>query len=954
MPLPTAMGHPDHLQVQNDLVTLPEELRWDQWVAQSFLANSSYNITRVSLFVMDIGPSDALEVAIRKDEGGLPGFSNLTQGSVDGPSFGNWVEVDLDPWVELTAEKTYWIVAHSNQFFGEGYGWWSSDNESAYPDGFGMASPDGLSWFPIDHDMTFRVYGFHQPNLTFSVTPSVTTLAPGGAVVYRIEFQNSGLGTSAALWVNVSLPTELRYVTDDAAAIGGNRSGAYSFEFQNVAPGSYVFNLTARAEGGVPDGTQALTQFTFDALDHNGALLTSSSQDVAVTIENAVLSYGASVTPTSLAPGEAAVFRLSFTNSGQGTAAGVWVNLTFPAELRYDSDDADAIGGNRSGAYSFEFLNVAPGTYIFNVTAIVEGGVPNGTVATTNVTFEARDLGGIALNQTARDFEITVGNAVLTLTLDSYATAQPGDTIVLTATVRNLGTESAENVRVDATVDANATYLTSTPTGFYDPLTRTIDWDLGTIGAGAMASVVWEIEIPLETPDGAFVRTLVRARGEDPTGSTLPRQENQSAIRVQAPVFVPVLFLDRADAERGDQVLAALYYNNTGSIAGPRAWINATLGGHYEVLSLNPDLPYTPTVDGFSMTLENVTVGAHLLEVRLLVVRGLEDGLSMGVQMEWTATDAKGNVLPPDSLGASVELRAPSVAMTLESSVTEAAGGSLFLLNLTLENVGRADAFGWLNLTLPSGTIYEGGGSALSVTAEGDRVSWVLARVPGASNLTLRVELRAGGDLGLRSFQFALDLTDGQGSTPASVQSDAVSVNFVAAPSPFTSLPWWLFLILSLGGLAVLGAVVARRRGGTKEISVEEVFVVDRGGALLGHRSNSILQYKDEDLVVAMLTAIQRYIEDVFSYGSGDTIRGLEFGERRILIEDGASHFVAIVYRGDDPSDRLRERARGLCATIDEQFGGILEDWKGDTAEVRGIAALLPHIWRKRPTKGSE
>ncbi len=436
---------------------------------------------------------------------------------------------------------------------------------------------------------------------------------------------------------------------------------------------------------------------------------------------------------------------------------------------------------------------------------------------------------------------VTVGNAVLTLTLDSPATARPGDIIVLNATVRNPGTESAEKVRVDATVDANATYLNSTPTGFYDSFTRIIDWDPGTIGAGAMASVVWEIEIPLETPDGAFIRTFVRARGEGPTGSDLPRQEIQSAIRVQAPVLAPVLFLDRADAERGDEVLASLYYNTTGSIAAPRVWINATLGGHYELLSLNPDLPYTPSVDGFSMALENVTVGAHLLEVRLLVVRGLEDGLSMAVLIEWTATDAKGNVLPPATLGASVELHAPVVTMTLESSTTEVAGGSPFLLNLTLENVGRADAFGWLNLTLPSVTIYERDESTLSVMVDVDRVTWVLAGVPEASSLTLQVELRAGGDPGLKSFQFALNLPDAQGSTPASVQSDAVSVTFVAAPSPFANLPWWLFLLLSLGGLAALGAVVVRRRGGMKEISVEEVFVVDRGGALLAHRSNSIL-----------------------------------------------------------------------------------------------------------------
>ncbi len=923
-------------------------------MAQSFLAESGYNITRVSLLVTDIGASDVLEVAIRDDAGGLPSSFNLTGGSADGPSsVAAWVDFDLDPWVELSAGRTYWIVAHSRQGMGEGYAWWGSNNESAYLDGFGVASFDGFAgWVFIGQDMTFRVYGFHQPDVTFSVTPSTVSLSPDETVVFEITFRNTGLESSAALWVNVTLPAELRYVTDDAAAIGGNRSGTYSFKFQDVGPGTYVFNLTARAEGGVADGTQALTRFDLDALDHLGSPLSSSNQDVIVTVLNADMSYDASVTPSTAPPEAAVLFRLTFINSGPGTAARVWVNVTLPPELPFDSHDAASIGGTLSGTFSFEFQDVASGTYVFNVTALVASGVLNGTVATTNVTFEARDLGGVALNQTARDLDVTVGNAVLTLTLDSPAAAQPGDTIVLNATVRNPGTESAANVRVDATVDINATYLTSTPLGFYEPTTRTIDWDLGTIGAGAMASVVWEIEIPLETPDGAFVRTLVLARGEDPTGSNLPRPENQSAIRVQAPVFAPVLFLDRVDAERGDQVLAALHYNNTGSMAGPRAWINATLGGHYEVLSLNPNLPYTPTADGFSMALENVTVGGHLLAVQLLVVRGLEDGLAMEVQMEWTATDAQGNVLPPVSLGVSVELHAPAVTMTLESSTTEVAGESSFLLNLTLENVGRADAFGWLNLTLPSGTIYEEDGSALNVTAEG--VTWVLAGVPGASNLTLQVELRAGGEHELTSFRFTLDLTNEQGSTPVSVQSNEVSVNFVAAPSPFTNLPWWLFLLLSLGGLVALGAVIARRRGGMTQISVEEVFVVDRGGALLAHRSNSILQYKDEDLVVAMLTAIQRYIEDVFSYGSGDTIRSLEFGERRILIEDGSSHFVAIVYRGDDTSDRLRERAAGLCATIDEEFGRILEDWKGDTAEVRDIAALLPHIWRKSPTKGSE
>ncbi|MFQ5919386.1 MAG: choice-of-anchor R domain-containing protein [Thermoplasmata archaeon] len=951
-----AKAHPYHLQVQNDLATFPEEVNRDQWIAQSFLAESRYNLTRVSLLLTDIGIDDELEVAIRDDAGGMPGFFNLTRATANGPSIGNWVDVDLDPWIELTAGTSYWIVAHSKQSWGDGYAWWGSDDEFAYLPGFGAASFDGFSlWAFIGHDMTFRVYGFHQPDVAFTVTPSATSLNPGETVTYQVEFQNTGLGSSAALWINLTLPPELRYVSDDAGAIGGVRSGSYSFEFKNVGSGTYIFNITARAEGGTPDGTQALTPFRLEALDHLGAPLTSSNQDVLVTILNADMAYDASVTPGTAAPSEIVEFQLTFTNAGQANAAGVWVNVSLPTELSYSSDDAGAIGGTRSGSFSFEFLDVVPASYLFNVSASVNGGIPDGTTATTNVTFESRDLAGVALNQTARDLDVIIRNAGLSLTLVSSAlTAQPGDAIVLNATVRNLGGESAMNVRVDASVDANATYLTSTPPGTYNPVDRDVDWDLGTLGAGAITSVEWELSVPIGTPDGAFVRSFVRARGEDLSGTELPRQEEQSVTRIQAPGVIPALVVNRTDAEGGDEILALFYYNNTGSVTMPRAWINATLGGHYELMGLNPVIPYTNSSTGFSVELDNVTVGPHLLQARLLVVRGLDDGLAMEVQIEWTATDASDNVLAPDTLNGTVELRAPAVTMTLESSAAEVVDGSSFLLNLTVENVGQADAFGWLNLTLPAGTGYEGEASALNVTVTGGLVSWALAGMPGATNLTLQVTLRAGGDPGLKSFRFQIDLTDRMGSGPLPLLGEAVSVEFVASPSPLGNLPWLLLLVLPLVGLGAWAAVAIRRRGGKDDTSVEEVFVVDRGGSLLAHRSNSILQYKDEDLVVAMLTAIQRYIEDVFSYGVGDTIRGLEFGERRILIEDGTSHFVAIVYRGGDASGRLRVRAQSLCARIDRQFGKIIDDWNGDTDEVRGIAALLPHIWRKRATKGSE
>jgi len=72
-------------------------------------------------------------------------------------------------------------------------------------------------------------------------------VGPGQSLTFRANFTNAGPGTSAALWVNVSLPPELSYTGNDA--INGTLSGTYDFAFADVAPGSHSFNLTAVAAG---------------------------------------------------------------------------------------------------------------------------------------------------------------------------------------------------------------------------------------------------------------------------------------------------------------------------------------------------------------------------------------------------------------------------------------------------------------------------------------------------------------------------------------------------------------------------------------------------------------------------------------------------------------------------------------------------------------------------------
>src|SRR5207249_10399872 len=109
--------------------------------------------------------------------------------------------------------------------------------------------------------------------------------------------------------------------------------------------------------------------------------------------------------------------------------------------------------------------------------------------------------------------------------------------------------------------------------------------------------------------------------------------------RVRRPAFDPQLRPVPMAGEHADTVVAKLYVNNTGSGTALGAWSNWTLVGNFQFESLAENVTVTNVSDGFQVALSNLPPGPHALTAHLLVLRGLNDGLSMGIQTLWTATD---------------------------------------------------------------------------------------------------------------------------------------------------------------------------------------------------------------------------------------------------------------------------------------------------------------------------
>lgn len=127
----------------------------------------------------------------------------------------------------------------------------------------------------------------------------------------------------------------------------------------------------------------------------------------------------------------------------------------------------------------------------------------------------------------------------------------------------------------------------------------------------------------------------------------------------------------------------------------------------------------------------------------------------------------------------------------------------------------------------------------------------------------------------------------------------------------------------------------------TLAFQVEQVLLIHKEtGLLLQHRVSESVDAQDPDLVSAMLTAIEDFVQDSFSVDPGETLDTLELGDIDVWIEEGPHSILACVVRGTAPA-ALRERVRASQEKVQKLFGPAMETFEGDTSELDGAQPYL-------------
>jgi len=113
---------------------------------------------------------------------------------------------------------------------------------------------------------------------------------------------------------------------------------------------------------------------------------------------------------------------------------------------------------------------------------------------------------------------------------------------------------------------------------------------------------------------------------------------------------------------------------------------------------------------------------------------------------------------------------------------------------------------------------------------------------------------------------------------------------------------------------------------------MEQIFLIHKEtGLVLQHATAESIDSKDADMVSAMLTAIQDFVNDSFSAKEDSSLQNLNMGELTIWVEQGPRTILASVIRGTPPQE-LKTVLKEILENIEFEYNSALNNFKGDAA----------------------
>ena len=169
-----------------------------------------------------------------------------------------------------------------------------------------------------------------------------------------------------------------------------------------------------------------------------------------------------------------------------------------------------------------------------------------------------------------------------------------------------------------------------------------------------------------------------------------------------------------------------------------------------------------------------------------------------------------------------------------------------------------------------------------------------------------------------------------------------------AVPPPFSTL-------LAIPGIAALLTLAPIRRDRISEVvrkfrarryELREAYLIFNDGTLIASKIRLGETELDKDIFSATLDVIQNFMRTSFPILKGTSLRTIEHGDYRILIERGRYCYLTLVLVGEE-NDLLRRQMRDALLEFESLNQKTLIHWKGVTTDAVGTDETFRRLFER-------
>lgn len=317
-----------------------------------------------------------------------------------------------------------------------------------------------LVWFPMETATNTTIVG--TPSFTFTKTVDKGNASAGDLLDYTLSFSNVGLVSAKEVWIDDTIPSGTTY-SFSSPVCDSFVNNTCTWTMFDLGPGSYQLHLVVMINATVPTGSIIDNTAYLNYTDFAGNPIGSLSSNETTTVQEGYLSLIIQDRTVSSTPYDSLDIDILIRNQSPQPSLKAWLNITFPLEIQYVTDNSAAIGGSRTGFNRWEFSNVTQGNHSFTITSKIVMDTADGEELVVELQLDHTNATGVRLPSVYDGITITIQAPVITPQLTSdKGDYRRSETPVITIHLNNTGSATASDVRVELSVPSSVEYLDDT------------------------------------------------------------------------------------------------------------------------------------------------------------------------------------------------------------------------------------------------------------------------------------------------------------------------------------------------------------------------------------------------------------------------------------------------------------------------------------------------------------